>query len=122
RVPVTGARSGRAEGLARASLDMFPRGLFSAKAGEPLRADAAALERLTMADLQRGFQIADDNPLVGLEGRVALLRRLGEQVSASPHSFAARDAPRPGRWCDHVAKAGDRGSVAAPSLPSDLLV
>src|SRR5207249_1631482 len=122
RDSVTGARIGRSEGLALASLDMFARGLFSAKAGEPLRADAAALERLTMADLQRGFQIADDNPLVGLEGRVALLRRLGEQVSASPQIFAARDAPRPGGLFDHLAKAGDRGSIAAPSILSELLL
>jgi hypothetical protein len=122
RDSVTGIRIGRSEGLALASLDMFARGLFSAKAGEPLRADAAAIERLTMADLQSGFQIGDDNPLIGLEGRVALLRRLGEQVSASPQIFAARDAPRPGGLFDQLAKAGDRGSIAAPSILSELLL
>jgi Protein of unknown function (DUF1688) len=122
RDSATGTRIGRSEGLALASLDMFARGLFSTKAGEPLRADAAALERLTMADLQSGFQIGDDNPLIGLEGRVALLRRLGEQVSASPQIFAARDTPRPGGLFDHLAKAGDRGSIAAPSILSELLL
>jgi hypothetical protein len=122
RDSVTGAAIGRSEGLALASLDMFARGLFSAKPGEPLRADAAALERLTVADLRSGFQIGDDNPLVGLEGRVALLRRLGEQVSASPQIFASDDAPRPGGLFDHLAKAGDRGAIAAPLILSELLL
>jgi hypothetical protein len=122
RDSVTGTRIGRSEGLALASLDMFARGLFSAKAGEPLRADAAALERLTIADLRSGFQVGDDNPLVGLEGRVALLRRLGEQVSASPQIFSAHDAPRPGGLFDYLAKAGDRGAIAAPSILSELLL
>jgi hypothetical protein len=122
RDAVTGTAIGRSEGLALASLDMFARGLFSAKAGEPLRADAAALARLTVADLRSGFQVGEDNPLVGLEGRVALLRRLGEQVSALPEVFARHDAPRPGGLFDHLAKAGDRGLIAAPMILSELLL
>ncbi|MDU6140949.1 DUF1688 family protein, partial [Bradyrhizobium sp.] len=73
---VTGTQIGRSEGLALASLDMFASGAFSADAGNPLRADATKLKQLTVADLERGFQVGPDNPLVGLEGRVALLRRL----------------------------------------------
>ena len=122
RDAVTGTAVGRSEGLALASLDMFARGLFSAKAGEPLRADAAALARLTVADLRSGFQVGENNPLVGLEGRVALLRRLGEQVSALPEVFARHDAPRPGGLFDHLAKAGDRGLIAAPMILSELLL
>ncbi|KRR05956.1 uracil phosphoribosyltransferase [Bradyrhizobium jicamae] len=121
RDPSTGARIGRSEGLALASLDMFARGVFSAKADEPLRADATALGRLTVADLRTGFQIADDNPLVGLEGRVGLLRRLGEQVSAAPQVFAREDTARPGGLFDHLAGAAEQGLIEAPTILSELL-
>lgn len=121
RDPATGA-VGRSEGLALASLDMFARGVFSANAAEPLRVDAAVLQRLTVADLRDGFQVTDDNPLLGLEGRVGLLRRLGERVSALPKIFAHNDAPRPGGLFDRLAARADRGSIAAPVILSELLL
>jgi Protein of unknown function (DUF1688) len=121
RDPATGERIGRSEGLALASLDMFARGVFSAREDDPLRADAAALERLTLGDLQRGFQIADGNPLVGLKGRVNLLRRLGEQVSALPRIFARNDAARPGGLFDHLAGMAERGSIEATTILAELL-
>ncbi len=118
---VTGTDIGRSEGLALASLDMFAAGLFSARPGEPLRADADALARLSVADLQKGFQVDDGHPLVGLEGRVALLRRLGEQVAAAPHVFARADAPRPGGLFDDLVAQGDRAAIAAPAILTTLL-
>jgi hypothetical protein len=118
---LTGASIGRSEGLALASLEMFARGLFSARTDEPFRADAAILERLTIADLQAGFQVADDNPLVGLEGRISLLRRLGEQVSASPQIFARNDTARPGGLFDHLTGAADPGAIEASTILSELL-
>jgi hypothetical protein len=121
RDAVTGASVGRSEGLALASLDMFARGAFSANHDEPLRVDATALERLTVADLQNGFQVREDNPLVGLEGRVGLLRRLGQQVSALPAIFSRSDAPRPGGLFDHLATEADKGSIAAATILSELL-
>ena len=119
--PATGAKIGRSEGLALASLDMFARGLFSAKPDQPLRADAAALERLTVADLQNGFQVADDNPLVGFEGRTGLLRRLGQLASASPEIFARSDVPRPGGLFDHLAAKAGEEKLAATTILSELL-
>jgi Protein of unknown function (DUF1688) len=121
RDPLTGTSIGRSEGLALASLDMFARGIFSAKADEPLRADAAVLQRLTVADLETGFQIADDNPLVGLDGRVGLLRRLGEQVSAAPQVFARNDTARPGGLFDHLTGVAEQGAIEAPTILSELL-
>ena len=118
---VTGASVGRSEGLALASLDMFARGAFSAHRDEPLRVDATALERLTVADLQNGFQVGEGNPLVGLEGRVGLLRRLGQQVSALPAIFSRSDTPRPGGLFDHLAAQADKGSIAAATILSELL-
>jgi hypothetical protein len=70
----------RSEGLAVASYELFVAGAFSDDAKAPLRADAAALERTTGASLARGLQVTADNPMIGLEGRAALLRRLGASV------------------------------------------
>jgi hypothetical protein len=74
----------RSEGIAVASFDLFAAGAFSNEpARSPLRTDAAALERTTASSLARGFQVGDDNPMVGLDGRATLMRRLGEAVRAS---------------------------------------
>jgi hypothetical protein len=112
---------GRSEGLALASLRMFASGLFAAQASAPLRADAEVLARLALADLRLGFQVSDDNPLVGLEGRVALLHRLGAVVSASPGVFARQDAARPGGLFDHLLSKAERGVIAAPTILYELL-
>ena len=79
--PKTGSAIGRSEGLGLASLAMFAAGAFSADPRDPLRADAEVLANLSVADLKRGLQVSDLNPLVGLEGRVDLLRRLGALVA-----------------------------------------
>ena len=50
---ITGKRIGRSEGLALASLDMFARGMFSARTNDPLRVDAAVLAQLTAAAARR---------------------------------------------------------------------
>ena len=118
---MTGAAIGRSEGLALASLDLFAAGAFSAVPGEPLRADADALARLWLADLRNGFQVDEHNMLVGLEGRVALLRRLGEQVAAAPRIFARHDTPRPGGLFDRLVAEADGGAIAAPAILTALL-
>jgi hypothetical protein len=119
---VTGQHIGRSEGLALASLDMFARGAFSARAGEPLRVDAERLAKLSVGDLERGFQISDDNPLVGLEGRVALLRRLGDLVASKRDIFAGEDSARPGGLFDHLAARVDNGRIEATTILSELLI
>ena len=77
----SGVAVGRSEGLALATLTMFEEGVFSADPEDPLRVDAAALRDLSAETLRRGFQISDANPLVGIEGRMNLLRRLGKVVT-----------------------------------------
>jgi hypothetical protein len=121
RDAVTGERIGRSEGLALAGLDMFMHGAFSADPGDPLRVDAEALARVSIDDLSKGFRITDDNPLVGVAGRVGLLRRLGAQVSAAPGVFACIDGPRPGGLFDHLAGMAHQGSIAAPRILSEVL-
>ena len=75
--PGTGLRLSRSEGLGVASFHAFAGGLFSAEPDDPLRVDAAALTGLSGPRLAEAFQADAANPLVGLDGRVALLHRLG---------------------------------------------
>ena len=86
----------RSEGLAVASFDMFVSGAFSSRPEDPFRVDADVLMTLTAEDLAEGFQVSPDNPLVGLEGRAALLNRLGRVVATNPDIFGQHDDPRPG--------------------------
>jgi hypothetical protein len=118
----TGNRIGRSEGLALASLDMFARGAFSARADEPLRVDASRLAKLSVEDLERGFQIDAGNPLVGLEGRVELLRRLGSLVADKADVFSRKDSARPGGLFDHLVARTNNGRIAAASILSELLL
>lgn len=74
--PQTGGRYARSEGLGVASFRAFLAGTFSASPADPARADARALEEIDAGTLARVFQVSGSNPLVGLEGRAALLRRL----------------------------------------------
>ncbi len=89
----------RSEGLGIASWHAFQQGLFSDTPGDPLRADAAALQRLDVAALRQSFQVTGSNPLVGLEARVALLNRLGAALAAD-HGVAGR----PGALFDHLTR------------------
>jgi hypothetical protein len=119
--PKTGLAIGRSEGLGLASLAMFERGAFSANPREPLRVDANVLANLTVTDLRRGFQVSDHNALVGLEGRVDLLRRLGALVASKPDVFGRLDAPRPGGLFDRLAMLAEKMQLPAPAILSELL-
>ena len=118
----TGETFSRSEGLAVASFDMFLGGLFSARPEEPYRADASALAGLEPEELASGFQVGAGNPLVGLEGRTELLRRLGRSVMAAPDVFGSRDDPRPGGLFDHLVGLADGERLAAPAILEALLV
>jgi hypothetical protein len=121
RDPDTGSAIGRSEGLGLASLAMFTEGAFSAKPSEPLRADADKLANLNVADLAHGMQVRDDNPLVGLDGRADLLRRLGKLVASKPDIFGSHDTPRPGGLYDRLATLADGGKLPAPTILAELL-
>ena len=103
----SGQRFTRSEGLGVASLHAFAGGLFSSDPLHPLRVDATGLQRVTAEQLGHAFHVRRDNPLVGLEGRAALLRRLGGVMavaarhlwSAGPAGWAFRRAGRAGRRC-----------------------
>ena len=121
RDSVTGEAIGRSEGLAIASLDMFASGLFSRDARAPFRVDADVLAQLPLASLTSAFQVSDANPLLGLDGRTDLLRRLGKLVADRAEVFASRDTPRPGGLFDHIAAQAVGGTIAAPAILSAVL-
>jgi hypothetical protein len=121
RDPLTGSAIGRSEGLALASLAMFAGGAFSADPQQPLRVDASVLADFGVADLERGMQVSDANPLVGLDGRAELLRRLGRLVVSKPEIFGSHDTPRPGGLFDRLAMQADSGRLPAPTILSELL-
>ena len=73
----TGQFYTRSEGLALASFDLYRQGRFSVDAKAPWRVDAASLLDFSEASLGQGFQVSTENPLLGLQGRLALLHRLG---------------------------------------------
>jgi uncharacterized protein DUF1688 len=117
----SGLAIGRSEGLALASLVMFENYMFSTNAHDPLRVDAAALANLSVDDVARGLQVSDANPLVGLEGRVELLRNLGRLVVSKPDIFGRHDSPRPGGLFDHLAGLAQDSRLPAPVILSELL-
>jgi hypothetical protein len=118
----TGVAIGRSEGLALATLAMFEEGLFSGDAGDPLRVDAGVLRDFPAEKLQQGFQISDANPLVGVEGRLQLLRRLGHVVAECPDVFGQKDSPRPGGLFDVLTAAWCKKAIQAPDILSALLI
>jgi hypothetical protein len=103
----TGAVLGRSEGLGVASLRMFESGALSADPGDPLRADGLA--QVSAEVLAKAFQVTADNPLIGLDSRAALLRRLGEAVG------------RPGKLFDVMAARAVGGTLPAPAILQVLL-
>jgi hypothetical protein len=113
----TGQILSRSEGLAVAGLRAMQVGLFSTDPAHPWQADAGALSRITPEALAQAFQHAAGNELAGIEGRAALLRRVGEVCAACPDPFGV--TARPGNLYDcWVAR---REKLTAPDILRALL-
>ncbi len=69
----------RSEGLAVASYELYASGALN----------GSALRAFSSEALSKAFQVSAQNPLTGLDGRAALLRRLGEVVAKSPEYFGS---------------------------------
>ena len=117
--PGTGMTLARSEGLGVASLALFSAGVFSADPTCPLRADAAALLRVETVTLVAGFQVGNDNPLVGIEERAELLRRLGAVAIATPAVFGT--PARLGNLLDYLRGHSTAGAITAQFLLATLL-
>ncbi len=111
----------RSEGLAIASLDMFEKGYFSSAEMDPWRADCEGLKRVDANLLAEGFKVSATNPLVGLEGRAALLNALGRAVGARPSVFGRHGAPRPGGLYDHFRRIAKGGPLKAATILETVL-
>lgn len=120
--PATGQTFTRSEGLAVASFHAFTAGMFSSDKQRPLQADAQGLRGVVTDRLAQAFQVSDANPMVGLNGRAILLRRLGEALDAQPEVFT--EECRPGELFNvlmgpEVAHTAD---VSAHDILSQVLV
>lgn len=113
----TGQVFRRSEGLAVASLRMFCQGVFSSNPEQPLQADAKGLQAITIQKLAPGFQVSPENPLVGLEGRVKLLQRLGEILTQNPIFFGEENR-RPGNLVDYLLQNKISTFSHQPTRPS----
>lgn len=120
RDAATGLDLSKSEGLAVASLRMAEAGAF-ADDGRSLRVDAARLAAIGPADIARGFQAGDDNPLVGVDGRAQLLSRLGQAAAANPAVFGMNDTPRPGGLFDHLVAKAEAGRLPASAILAAVL-
>ena len=119
REAATGLELARSEGLGVASLGLFAAGTLSADPSQPLRADAAALARIRPQDIAAAFQVGPGNALVGLEGRAALLARLGAVMQSQPQWFGT--PARLGNLVDAWRARASNGHIAAADILASLL-
>ena len=117
----TGLAVARSEGLALASLRWFERGELSDNPGEPQRVDAAALRRVDAHAIQHAFQAGEGNRLLGLDGRAALLNRLGAVMESRPDLFAISDSTRPGGLFDALRSRALNRRLPAATILETLL-
>lgn len=120
----SGQTYSRSEGLAVASFHAFKAGLFSSDRRHLLQADAQGLRSIVTDRLAEVLQVSEANPLVGLQGRAVLLRRLGEALQEQPEVFG--DPGRPSGLFDLLigAEGGipHSADVDAHDILSQLLV
>lgn len=113
--PGTGQRWARSEGLAIASYHTFLTGLFSSDPDFPYQVDSVGLQQLTQERLEAAFQVSSANPLVGIEGRLALMHRLGAVLEQQPQLFG-NDRPRPGHLVHAAMACAAEGQLPAEAV------
>jgi hypothetical protein len=111
----------RSEGLAVASFAWFFEGGLSAHSERaPLRVDAAKLAAMDARTLGRAYQVDEHHPLLGIGGRVSLLRGLAEALAAQSRYFGAND-PRPGNLALYLADRAVAGALPAEEILKGVL-
>jgi len=112
---------GRSEGLAVASLAWARAGGLSSERAA-YQVDAAGLMGVTESALAAAFQVGHDNPLVGVSGRVLLLRELGRVLGARRDVFGAGGGgARIGGLIDTLLARADQRSGRPTVAASDVL-
>ncbi|GGI88013.1 URC4/urg3 family protein [Legionella impletisoli] len=110
----TGLDLNRSEGLAVASLALYLDGAFSIDPNQPLRVDSERLLAFSNTDLMNRFQVDEDNPLEGIEGRVALLNRLGVTIKKERQYFGQEG--RLGDFYSYIVSLQSEQSIAAQQI------
>lgn len=116
--PGTGQVYQRSEGLAVASLHCFLNGQFSDDPTQP-QANAAGLQAITPDSLAEGFQVVENNPLIGVAGRATLMQQLGQVLPNHPHLFGKNgesNQPRPGYLVDYFLQRADQNTLKASEV------
>jgi hypothetical protein len=98
---------GRSEGLGLASLDMFLAGGFSHR--RQIETTAAGLDAVSAQRFCDFFKVSEQNPLLGVAGRVQLLKGLGAAMISQPDIFPNA---RPGDLVDYVLDHYERAPSA----------
>jgi hypothetical protein len=93
----TGKTITRSEGLGVASFYLFMDGALSDNG--KLQATAKGLQNLTKEKLSEVFQVSPANPLIGVDGRLSLLKNLGKTIEAKKDIFPGG---RPGSIVDYL--------------------
>jgi hypothetical protein len=106
--------------LAIASFHAFTAGLFSSRADRPWQADALGLMNLTPEALGQAFQVSTNNPLLGLEGRVSLLQKLGHALHQQPDFFGTA-LSRPGHLVDYWLTQATANRLSATTILQTIL-
>jgi len=91
----------RSEGLAFASFDMFMSGIFSSDEACPHRINSKGIQKMTLEDFKKGFQISEDNQLFGIENRYKSIQRLGGCLNDFPEYFGY-EIRRAGNLLDYI--------------------
>ena len=117
--PGSGFQLSRSEGLAVASLNLYLNGAFSASKKTPYRVDAEKLISFNQENLARGFQITAENPLAGIEGRVALLNQLGHTLKNYPSYFGQEG--RLGSFYSYIYAQQNQNNISAADLFKSVL-
>lgn len=102
----------RSEGLGVASFYLFMAGALSNDPQKPFQATAVGLKNLDQATLEKAFQVNAKNPLIGVEGRLSLLKNLGQTIEDKKELFPAG---RPGGLVDYLFKTHGK-QISGPQV------
>jgi Protein of unknown function (DUF1688) len=105
----------RSEGLAVASFEMFTQGKFSSDTSKPWRADSDALLAMTADKIAEGFQVTAEHPLLGVNGRAELLKKLGDTLTHHSTYFG-QGLLRPGNLFDYLMLHVRDGKIEASQI------
>lgn len=95
----SGKNFSRSEGLGVASFYLFMEGHLSDNKNKPYQATSEGLKNLSQSTLEKAFQVSEKNPLIGVQGRLSLLKNLGQVVADKKDLFPGA---RPGGLVDYL--------------------